>query len=243
MRLVGVPLGGGRARGTVCLSAEAAFRAPGGGTILAVPDLAAGLSGPVAGRVTGVLVAAAAPTRPPTLATDLPVVARIDRDLLRDGEVVELDGSAGTVELPGVEEIRVVTSFLERPDGRILLLRRSERVGSFRGHWAGVSGFLETPRPIDQAYREIEEETGIPRAALALAAEGGLVYARDGDRVYAVHPFRFRVAAVEVRIDWEHTEFAWVDPEEIGRRPTVPKLDRVWAAVTPPPSPPEPGKK
>lgn len=164
---------------------------------------------------------------------DRPIVVGIDLDVLREGEAVTLDGERGTVELPGAEAVAVVTSFLERADGRILLLRRSERVGSFRGHWAGVSGFLEDATAEEQALREIREETGVEAKHLTLAARGRLVYARDGARVYVVHPFRFRSDAPEIRLDWEHTEHAWVDPAEIGRRPTVPKLDRVWAAVAP----------
>lgn len=169
-----------------------------------------------------------------------PIVGEVDLDLFRVGESVTVDGTAGTVELPDVEEIRVVTSFLQRADGRILLLRRSDRVGSFRGHWAAVSGFLEEARPLDQALREILEETGIAAGRLRLAAEGRRVYARDDRRVYAVHPFRFEVAAPEVRLDWEHTAHEWVDPSEILRRPVVPKLDRVWATVAPPSDPSAP---
>ncbi len=243
VRLRGAALRGGRARGTVRLGWGAALDRSGDGAILAVPDLKEDRDRRGSRGVVGVIVEEALSQRPSSLPADLPIVAGVDRDLLRDGEVVEVDGDAGTVELTAVEEVRVVTSFLERPDGRVLLLRRSGSVGSFQGRWAGVSGFLEDPRPIDQAHREIEEETGVPRSALTLAAEGAPVYARDGHRIYTVHPFRFRVGLVDVRIDWEHTEFDWVDPEEIGRRTTVPKLDRVWAAVAPPAPPRAGGKK
>ncbi len=242
VRLVGAPLRQGRARGPVRFAGTSPPDAE-RGAILAAATLEEALGRFAAGDGVGIVIEAADADCTHLLSTGPPVVERIDRDLLRDGEVVEVDGGAGTVELPRVAEVRVVTSFLERSDGRILLLRRSERVGSFRGHWAGVSGFLETPRPIDQAYREIAEETGIRPDALALAAEGRTVYARDADRIYAIQPFRFRVGSVAVRLDWEHTEFDWVDPEEIGHRPTVPKLDRVWAAVAPSPAPSAARKK
>ena len=167
----------------------------------------------------------------------IPVVSDVDSDLLQEGESVEVNGSKGTLTIDGTTEVEVVTSLLERHDGRILLLQRSDRVGSFQGRWAGVSGFLEDPTPVEQAYREILEETGLAREALELRASGGPVLARSGDRVYVVHPFRFRVLAGEVRLDWEHVRSEWVDPAEIRRRSTVPKLDRVWAAVAPQESP------
>lgn len=159
------------------------------------------------------------------------MVGGCDGDLFESGDSVRIDGGSGLVEISGVTEHPVVTSILVRPDGRILLLKRSERVGSFRGRWAGVSGFLEESDPRRQALKEIREETGIPPSALTPLAEGAPVYSRDGPHLFVVHPFAYLVGSDQVRIDWEHTEFEWVDPGEIGRRPTVPKLDRVWAEL------------
>ncbi|HZY70238.1 MAG TPA: NUDIX domain-containing protein [Thermoplasmata archaeon] len=162
-----------------------------------------------------------------------PVVGELEVDAFRDGDRGAIDGSSGAVSLDGVERTDVVTAFLERRDGRILLLQRSERVGSFRGRWAGVSGFLEGNEPERQAHREILEETGIEGPSLRLEARGRVAFARDGPRLYAVHPFRFRVALPTVRLDWEHSVAEWVEPAEIRRRPTVPGLDRVWERVAP----------
>ena len=125
-----------------------------------------------------------------------------------------------------VETVHVVTAFL-RHDGRILLLRRSERVGSYRGCWAAVSGYLEEPAPLAQALREIEEETGIPAAAVALVAEGPPLVVDDESlrRRWVVHPFLFDLASPPtVRLDWEHSAFRWVAPSELGGLATVPRL-------------------
>jgi hypothetical protein len=171
---------------------------------------------------------------PPELErTRHPVVGGIDSDLLREGDPVTIDGTLGSVELAEVEATEVVTAFLQRPDGRILLLRRSDRVGSFRGAWAAVSGFLEDPTPEAQARREILEETGILPQQCRLATAAPVVYARADRRMFVIHPFRFEVDDPAVRLDWEHTEFEWVDPSEIVRRSTVPKLDRAWIEVAP----------
>jgi len=160
-----------------------------------------------------------------------PTVARVDRDVLREEETVEVNGTLGRFRIEGVEEVRVVTSFLERADGRILLLERSSKVGSFQGYWAGVSGFLEAATPLEQAFREVLEETGLGASVLDLVSEGAPVLARDGARVFVVHPFRFRTRSTEVRLDWEHTRAEWVEPSEIRRRATVPKLDQVWESL------------
>lgn len=161
----------------------------------------------------------------------VPTIARVDPDVLREGETVEVNGTLGRFRIEGVEEIEVITAFLEREDGRILLLERSEKVGSFRGHWAAVSGFVETRTPLEQAFQEILEETALGAADIELLSQGAPVLARDGPRVFVVHPFRFRARRTAVRLDWEHARAEWVDPGEIRRRRTVPKLDRAWESV------------
>jgi 8-oxo-dGTP pyrophosphatase MutT (NUDIX family) len=164
----------------------------------------------------------------------VPVVGDVDLDLLREGETVEVDGSSGTIAIDGVEEVAVVTAFLERTDGRILLLERSSKVGSFPGRWAAVSGYLEDQPPLDQAYREVREELGIGPDDLVLRSHGATVMARDGARIYLVAPFRFELrTTTTLKLNWEAVRAEWVRPEEIPLRTTVPKLDRTWKAVAP----------
>lgn len=125
----------------------------------------------------------------------------------------------------------VVTCFLENR-GRILLLKRSEKVGTYRGKWGAVAGYVEegeTPR--EAAEKEILEETGI--RDFEMVAEGRPHEFRDESIgvVWVIHPFRFRVKTRKVKIDWEHVEARWVRPEEIRRMDTVPHLWESWLAV------------
>lgn len=125
---------------------------------------------------------------------------------------------------------QVVTCFLihRGPEGdRVLLLRRSQQVGTYRGRWAGVSGYLEASDPLEQAYTELWEETGLGRDQVRLLAACGAfdVYDPDLDRQWRVHLFMFEVPdPALVRTDWEHTEARWVRPEEVASYETVPGL-------------------
>jgi 8-oxo-dGTP diphosphatase len=226
MRLIGRALRPGRVSGTVAHPVTATRASPG---IAIVPQSGATQS---RSEIVGWVVEGEGLPEG-LVGFEGPVVGQLDSDLFRDGEPVTVDGTSGWAELPTVPAAPVVTAFLERPDGRILLLHRSEQVGSFRGAWAAVSGYLEDPTPEAQARREVLEETGIPAEACRLAASAEPIYARGTDRIFVVHPFRFEVSDPPVRLDWEHTEFEWVPPGELGRRSTVPKLDRAWAAVAP----------
>jgi 8-oxo-dGTP pyrophosphatase MutT (NUDIX family) len=141
-----------------------------------------------------------------------------------------------------VRDTSVVTCFLLRAsaDGRdeVLILRRSGRVQTYRGRWAGVSGYLEGgPSTAEaQARREVQEETGLSAADVELLLAGEPFTFEDAelDTRWTVHPFLFRVrAGAGITIDWEHTEARWVRPGALGRYRTVPRLKEALARVCP----------
>ncbi len=157
--------------------------------------------------------------------SEIPMVDGIAISLLRPGDQLDVDASEGVVDLKDVTEKHVVTVLLRR-GGRILLLRRSDKVGSFRGMWAGVSGFIEPGEPeLDAARRELEEEAAVSTARLTRRAEPERF--RDGNVVWCVHPFLFDVKKSTVRIDWEHDAYEWIAPEGICRFETVPGLPSI----------------
>ncbi|MFM1890987.1 MAG: hypothetical protein RLZ44_64 [Pseudomonadota bacterium] len=131
-----------------------------------------------------------------------------------------------------LQRTAVVTAFV-RHAGRVLLVRRSDRVRSFPGRWAAISGYLEDPTPLAQAYRELREETGLGAEQLRLVAAGRVleVPSPPTGTLWVVHPFLFETdEPVAVRLDWEASELRWVRPEELADYPTVPKLREALAA-------------
>jgi 8-oxo-dGTP pyrophosphatase MutT (NUDIX family) len=133
-----------------------------------------------------------------------------------------------------MEERHVVTCFLEH-EGKIPLFRRSQKVGTYRGKWAGVSGYIEEGNtPLEQAFIEIGEETGLSEGDVELIKEGVPLEIIDEEmgRKWVVHPFRFKVKTPhKIAIDWEHTELKWIDPEDIVEYETVPNLVETWERV------------
>jgi 8-oxo-dGTP pyrophosphatase MutT (NUDIX family) len=120
----------------------------------------------------------------------------------------------------------VVTSFLINR-GEVLLVRRSNRVGTYQGLWSAISGFLEDPTPLQQALREVFEETSIAGSAIRLIAEGEPLEVLDYEQqmCWVVHPFLFEIDdREEVRLDWENTELCWAAPEQLQNFHTVPQL-------------------
>lgn len=141
----------------------------------------------------------------------------------------------------------VVTCFLLRRDrghDEVLLVRRGERVRTYRGHWAGVSGYLEPGvAPEAQAYTEIREETSLAAADVTLLRTGTPLPVEDtvAGLSWVVHPFLFLVARPEgVLLDWEARDMRWVAPAELAAYAAVPGLAAALARVYPPPSPERP---
>ncbi len=66
----------------------------------------------------------------------------------------------------------VVTCFFRHRE-RILALKRSGKVRAHRGKWAGVSGTVEASTPLQQAYKEILEETGLAPSQVRFLRQGG----------------------------------------------------------------------
>jgi 8-oxo-dGTP pyrophosphatase MutT (NUDIX family) len=131
---------------------------------------------------------------------------------------------------------QVVTCILEH-DGKILLFKRSSLVGTYRGLWGGVAGYVEELEdPYDTAVKEIRQEAGIDVDALELVRKGEPIEfsdTYDGRRYdWIVYPFLFHIESKElVRVDWEHEEYRWVSLSEVKKFDTVPGLDEVVAQL------------
>jgi ribose 1,5-bisphosphate isomerase len=65
------------------------------------------------------------------------------------------------------------------------------------------------------------------------------VYDQENDTVWVIHPFLFSTSVSTIRVNWENSQYKWVDPDEFANFETVPSLrqafDRVhWDLSTPP---------
>ena len=131
-------------------------------------------------------------------------------------------------------EPSVVTVFL-RHRGDVLLLRRSEDVGSYPGQWGAVAGHLDHDTPMATALTEIEEEAGLDEHDVHLVREGPSFSVEDEERGtnWTVHPFLFDTDTRDISVNWETAEAEWASPTALLRRDTVPDLWTSYRRVAP----------
>ena len=128
---------------------------------------------------------------------------------------------------------KVATCLLINDDGKLLILKRSDKVRTYKGMWGGVAGYVEEDEePYETAVKEIREEVGIKEENISFIRQMGPVKFTDfyeGEKYnWEIFIFVFKIEKKDkVNIDWEHLEYKWIAPSEIGKYDTVPHLKDV----------------
>ena len=127
---------------------------------------------------------------------------------------------------------KIVTSFITNND-KFLLLKRSEKVKSMKGLWAGVSGIIEkNETPLERAKIEIFEEVGIEESDINLLKSADLIRIESPqykNHEWEIFPFLFETTNTEIKLNWENSEFKWINANELSNYETVPSLEKVLA--------------
>jgi 8-oxo-dGTP pyrophosphatase MutT (NUDIX family) len=127
----------------------------------------------------------------------------------------------------------VATSILKNDEGKILILKRSDKVSTYKGSWSGIAGYVEeNETPLETALKEICEEVGITEDNVELIKRIDPIEFTDiyeGKKYdWRVFPFLFStLKKSKIKIDWEHTDYKWIAPSDIKNYDTVPHIKRV----------------
>ena len=129
---------------------------------------------------------------------------------------------------------KIVTSFIKN-DGKLLILKRSNKVKTMKGLWAGVSGIIENDEePLKRAKIEIFEEAGITEEKIKLikAVEEMKVNSPQYENhEWEIFPFLFETKNPTITLNWENSEFKWINVDELEKYETVPNLQKVLLSL------------
>jgi 8-oxo-dGTP pyrophosphatase MutT (NUDIX family) len=125
---------------------------------------------------------------------------------------------------------KIVTCFLTNDD-KILLLKRSNKVKSMKGLWAGISGIIEkNEEPLVRAKIEIFEELGIKDDEIKLLKNSKkmrIISPQYENHEWEVYPFLFEADNPKIKLNWENSDYKWIKADEISNYQTVPSLEQV----------------
>ena len=127
----------------------------------------------------------------------------------------------------------VATYLLLNKDGKLLILKRSDKVKTYKGLWGGVAGYVEkNEKPYETAIKEINEEVGINKENVSLIKKLDPIFFTDFYEQkrydWEIFVFLFKIKEkTKIKIDWEHSEYRWIEPSDIINYNTVPHLKEV----------------
>ncbi len=125
---------------------------------------------------------------------------------------------------------KIVTSFI-RDNEKLLILKRSDKVKSMKGLWAGISGIIEkNEEPLKRAKIEIFEEVGITEDMITLvrsSEEMRINSPQYENHEWEIFPFLFEAKNPAIKLNWENSDFKWINVEELENYETVPSLQKV----------------
>ncbi|QGA80570.1 NUDIX hydrolase [Candidatus Nanohalobium constans] len=121
-------------------------------------------------------------------------------------------GQYRALEHLGVVNGRVALAAV-RKDGKYLFVKRSPE-NSSAGRWSFVSGGIEPgENPKEAAVRELREETSLD----AEPVEKGEFFIGEGEKgFWRLEPVLMDHVSGEVDLNWELSEFEWLEAEEIS---------------------------
>lgn len=127
----------------------------------------------------------------------------------------------------------VVTVLLINNEEKILILKRSKKVRTYKGMWGGVAGYVEKDeKPYETALKEIKEEVGLKNEDVELLKQMDPIsftdYYESIKYDWKIFPFLFKIKEKrKIKIDWEHSQYRWISPSQIQKFETVPHLKEI----------------
>ena len=122
----------------------------------------------------------------------------------------------------------IINVFIKYKD-KILLLKRSDKVLAYKEKWNSLGGFLDELKSIkEKVLEELREELKINKNLIKSIklAKPYKLFDKSIRRTWLIFPALVELNKMpKIKLDWEHTDFKWIYPEDIKKFDVVLKLD------------------
>ena len=138
----------------------------------------------------------------------------------------------GRIDFTDERECTVITVFVTYK-GKLLLMKRSNKVSTYRGKWMTVAGYYDEPVPIRQKVEEeLREELGVRKYKSMEAFKPYKHVDKQIGKTWIIHSVLVELKSrPKIKLDWEHTELKWIDPKDLKKYDTVPSLMKTFKRV------------
>ena len=140
-------------------------------------------------------------------------------------------------ELPRFEDGRIDYSNSDRAPvlicfvrylNRILLLKRSDKVGIYKGMWDTVAGYIDDKKRLpDKVKEELKEELGLDFRKIKSIkySEPYIFVDEEIGKTWIRYPILVELTSMpKIKLNKEHTDFTWINPRDLLDYITTPGL-------------------
>ena len=135
--------------------------------------------------------------------------------------------SDGRIDYSNSNIAPVVIVFIKYKN-EILLLKRSDKVRTYQGKWNAVAGYLDEIKPIqEKALEEIQEETKINKEnilSIQIKEPYKFIDSKINKTWIIVPALAELKNKCEIKLDWEHLEYKWINPNKLKNFDVVSNL-------------------
>ncbi len=139
--------------------------------------------------------------------------------------------SDGRIDYRESDTAPVLNVFIKYND-KILLLKRSDKVRAYKNKWNSIGGYLDEIVPLEKkVLEELSEELGIEHDYIQEIkyADSHELYDDEIKLTWIIFPVLVVLnTQPKINLDWEHTDYKWIDPRELSKFDTVTGLEDIW---------------
>jgi 8-oxo-dGTP pyrophosphatase MutT (NUDIX family) len=108
---------------------------------------------------------------------------------------------------------KLATALILNPKNQLLLVKRRKETAVLPDKWGYPGGTIELGQTIEEAiHAEVKPETGFDVKISKIGKECEI---HAGNKMIIAIPVLCRTETSEVTLDFEHTDFKWINPKDL----------------------------